>query len=93
MITYKRTSQGEWVAYAPVSEFRTDDGALRCRIEITKKSGETKVAYLDHLGRTFTVNGTDYCYGYLAIEAKPRKTARRRVRGYDDDFNQVDYGY
>lgn len=71
-VTYRKTKQGEWVAYGPASALRV--GA----VTVSKRSGETKVETVARLGRPFQVDGTAMVYGYLATDEAPRRTQRGR---------------
>jgi hypothetical protein len=72
-ITYRKTRQGEWVAFGPASVIRAG-----VTVTVTKKSGETKAETIKSAGRPFAVNGTQMAYGYLAPQAR---TASRPQRG------------
>jgi hypothetical protein len=58
-ITYRKTQQGEWVAYGPAAVMRK--GA----VTVTKKDGSIKTEHVGRLGKTFTVAGVPMVYGYL----------------------------
>lgn len=73
-ITYRKTQQGEWVAYGTTSAVRV--GA----VTVTKKDGSIKTEQVTRLGKTFTVAGVPMVYGYLAKSAPaPRRSARRNT--------------
>jgi hypothetical protein len=63
-ITYRKTKQGEWVAYGPRAEFPADyyQGKI---ITVVKKDGTARQEMLTGLGKVFTVDGTAMVYGYL----------------------------
>lgn len=61
---YRKTRQGEWVVMAP-----TTDLTAGATITVTKKSGETKTERIARVGRTFTVDGVEMAYGYIAAGA------------------------
>jgi hypothetical protein len=65
-ITYRKTKAGEWVAFGPAAIVRPGF------VTITKRSGESKTELVDRVGRTFTVNGAEMVYGYLAKTPAPR---------------------
>jgi hypothetical protein len=62
-ITYRKTKQGEWVAFGPVDALHVG------QVTVSKKSGETKTETVVRLGRVFQVAGADMVYGYLAPAA------------------------
>lgn len=58
--TYRKTRQGEWVAYGPADLVKPGASVV-----VTKKSGEAKTEHVATVGRSFTVDGVDMVYGYL----------------------------
>jgi len=62
-ITYRKTKDGEWVAYGPASEIKPDT-----QITVTRRDGKTKTEFVTSIGRPFAVNGQRMVYGHLAIE-------------------------
>lgn len=68
-ITYRKTRQGEWVAYGPAAALRA--GAT---VTVTKRSGETKAERIASVGRPFTAGGIQMAYGYLAPAAPVTQT-------------------
>lgn len=76
-ITYRKTRQGEWVAYGTTSAVRI--GA----VTVTKKDGSIKTEHVERIGKSFTVAGVPMCYGYLARSAPaPRSYQRARYESY-----------
>jgi hypothetical protein len=69
-ITYRKTQQGEWVAYGPAAAMRK--GA----VTVSKRDGSIKTEQVERLGKTFTVGGVPMCYGYLAKTAPVRSAGR-----------------
>lgn len=65
-ITYRKTKDGQWVAYGPADQIHT--GA---EVTVTKRDGTNKVETVKSVGRTFNVNGTLMVYGYLAASREP----------------------
>lgn len=61
MITYRKTSQGEWVAFGPASEIKAGSD-----ITVAKKSGERETRHVNAAGKPFLVDGVKMVYGYLA---------------------------
>lgn len=59
-ITYRKTRDGEWVAYGPAAAIRTNT-----YVEVTQKSGQTKREYIERIGRPFTAGGQQMRYGYI----------------------------
>lgn len=67
-ITYRKTKQGEWVAYGPAAEFFQTIGDRTIRrnyVTVTKRSGEADLRAVERTGRIFTVAGVEMVYGYL----------------------------
>lgn len=62
-ITYRKTRDGEWVAYGPAAAIRTNT-----YVTVTKKSGQSKREYIDRIGRPFTVAGAQMRYGYIGTD-------------------------
>lgn len=84
-ITYRKTKSGEWVAYGPATAIRVGT------VTVTKKSGETKTETVERLGRTFTVDGTEMVYDYLAKSAPtPRQSGRRHSGHYHTEADHED---
>lgn len=75
-ITYRKTQQGEWVAYGPASVMRK--GA----VTVTKKDGAVKTEYVERLGKTFTAAGCTMVYGYLAKSAPAPRRQQARYESY-----------
>lgn len=69
MITYRKTRDGQWVAYGPASEIKPDT-----TVTVTKKNGETKEEYIESVGKPFTVDGTKMVYGYIGTPPLPADT-------------------
>lgn len=87
-ITYRKTKDGQWVAFGPLSAFKETvqtpegpDTVTKASVVVTKKNGEAKTEQIARLGKPFDVQGVPHVYGYIAKSA-PR--ARRRY--HDDDF-------
>lgn len=72
--TWRKTKKGEWVAFGKAADLQA---ALDNDLPVTmvRKDGTRQVRDLDSVGKAFTVNGTQMCYGYLRPEARqaPRK--------------------
>ena len=75
-ISYRKTGKGEWVAYGPASQI-----IAGTTVTVTKASGETKTELVESVGRSFTANGQQMVYGYLAKSAPPVR------RSYGPDVN------
>ena len=65
--TYRKTKQGDWVAYGPAAHITAGT-----EIVITQKNGTQDIRTVERTGRTFQVDGTTMVYGYLA--ARTSKT-------------------
>ena len=77
-VTYRKTQQGEWVAYGPATAVRV--GA----VTVTKRDGSIKTEQVERVGKTFTAGGIPMVYGYLAKTAASRparSAARNRWQG------------
>ncbi len=68
--TYRKTKQGQWVAFGPASVIRVG------QVTVAKRDGTTKTETVESVGRTFTVDGVDCCYGYLAAKPVAHRTTR-----------------
>lgn len=85
-ITYRKTKQGEWVAFGPLAAFKeqviTPGGVDTITVDsvvVTKRSGESKVERIRDIGRPFTVDGVQMVYGYIAQSPRSnRRPARSR---------------
>jgi hypothetical protein len=64
MVSYRKTKQGEWVAFGPVNEIAAGV------VTITTRAGKQKTERVVRLGRPFEVDGVEHVYGYLAPKAK-----------------------
>jgi hypothetical protein len=76
MLTYRKTKDGQWVAFGPVAEVTV--GAVR----VTTKDGRIKDEQVVSLGKTFDVSGTPHVYGYLVAKAAPVAASRSRLSGW-----------
>ena len=76
MITYRKTKQGEWVAFGPVSE--VVEGGV---VTVTKRDGTTKREGIVRVGRAFSVDGVPHVYGYIEPRAPRRSRPRRASNG------------
>lgn len=77
MVTYRKTKQGEWVAFGPTSEVSAE-----CSVCVTKKSGERKTEFVVRVGRTFDVKGVPHCYGYLQRGSGSPRSYRRSAKDW-----------
>ncbi len=59
-LRYRKTKDGEWVAYGPAAELRPG------MVAVTKKDGTAKEEAVLRVGKPFTVDGVAMAYGYLA---------------------------
>ncbi len=75
MITYRKTKQGQWVAFGPATEITP--GAT---VTVTKSNGTTKTERIASVGKPFTVNAMAMVYGYLAPGAPSTTASARPVR-------------
>ena len=60
-ITYRKTQDGQWVAFGPASKI-----AAGRTIAIAKRDGTTKQEYIERVGKPFAVDGVPCVYGYIA---------------------------
>jgi len=65
MIQYRKTKDGQWVAFGPTSEVK------KGIVTVTKKDGTTKQEDVASLGKPFQVDGVEHVYGYLVKKAAP----------------------
>ncbi len=72
MLQYRKTKDGEWVAFGPVAELRPGT------ITVTKKSGETKRETVVRVGKSFNVDGIACAYGYLRPNTDTRRPFGRK---------------
>jgi hypothetical protein len=71
-ITYRKTKQGEWVAFGPARDI-----APGRTIHISKKGTRAvDTRRVEKVGKTFKVDGVECVYGYLAAD-RPARRARR----------------
>ena len=75
--TWRKTKQGEWVAFGTAADLKA---AANNDLPVTmvRKDGTRQDRTVTRVGKTFTVDGVEMCYGYLA----PEKPARREAPGY-----------
>lgn len=68
--TFRKTKAGEWVVCGPTAIVQP--GAT---VEVAKRDGSTKTVIIAHTGSTFSLDGTDCCYGHIApgSERKQRR--------------------
>lgn len=67
-ITFRKTRQGDWVAFGPASAVR------ECtEVTVTKRSGDAKRVYIERTGKTFQVDGLDMVYGYIGSTSSSRR--------------------
>ena len=69
--TYRKTKDGKWVAFGPVSVVRAG-----CSVLVTKKDGTDKYEYITRTGKPFEVNGQQMVYGYIGENARGRQDSR-----------------
>lgn len=60
--TFRKTKKGEWVAFGPAASIH--EGT----IAISKRDGTTTQRTVESIGKSFTVDGVQCCYGYLAAD-------------------------
>lgn len=80
MATYRKTKNGDWVAYGPATEVKPGD------VAVTKRNGTVDHVTVDSVGKTFKVNGVDHVYGYFA--PKPATRRRNADRGWCDECGE-----
>jgi len=72
VLTYRKTKDGQWVAFGPATEVTIG------QVQVTTKAGKAKVELVTRLGRVFDVGGVPHVYGYLAPKAAPVYAASNR---------------
>lgn len=66
MIQYRKTKDGQWVAFGPTTEVK------KGLVTVTKKDGtKKKEEEVSSLGKPFMVDGVEHVYGYLVKRAAP----------------------
>jgi hypothetical protein len=70
VITYRKTREGEWVAFGPAVAFRPGEPV----ITVTKRDGTTETRRVERLGNPFTVDGKPHLYAHLAPRETPPGT-------------------
>lgn len=81
--TFRKTKQGQWVAFGPTTALRVGS------VTVAKRDGSTKTVQVEKVGKSFAVDGVECAYGYIAddendrwmVERMPAATATRR-RGW-----------
>ncbi|MGH3300381.1 MAG: hypothetical protein ACRDOK_01660 [Streptosporangiaceae bacterium] len=73
-ITYRKTSNGEWVAYGP-ADILAGCARRGDRVGVTRRDGTEKLETIDHVGKTFTAGGLAMAYGYLARSTRRDSSA------------------
>jgi hypothetical protein len=62
-ITYRKTKDGQWVAFGPASEIQANT-----IVTVTKRDGTTKREMIASVGKPFTANGQQMVYGYISTD-------------------------
>lgn len=75
--TYRKTQQGEWVIVGSIDIVKVGE------VTVTKKSGETKVETVVRVGKTFTTDAGECCYGYTSTTLE---STERALRNGDESF-------
>jgi hypothetical protein len=78
-ITYRKTRQGEWVAFGPVSAM--PDLRNTSLIDVTRKDGGTDRWYVTRLGREFSAGGVPHVYAYLDRKVGKLGSSAGGIRG------------
>ncbi len=60
---YRKTRDGQWVAYGPAAEVVVGE------VEVTKRDCSTKRETIERVGRPFISDGAEMAYGYLRAPA------------------------
>ena len=90
-ITYRKTRQGEWVAFGPVTAFPAwTEKTTVALVTVTKKDGTLKTEYVERYGKSFQADGVECRYGYLR---KDDASPARRTRTYGYDFAEYAGGF
>lgn len=89
-ITYRKTRQGEWVAFGPKAAMWDTVYNKPCGwVDITKKDGTFDRRQITRLGRSFTADGTECCYAYLGTRYPvPGQHAPARRHGMCDECGE-----
>jgi len=94
-VTYRRTKNGEWVAYGPAHIL---EGAMlhNLPVTVTKRDGSTDVYTVTRVGRKFVVDGQYMAYGYghrqgdaptaRRTNTRPQRTRRCATGGNCSSF-------
>jgi hypothetical protein len=103
-LSYRKTKSGEWVVFGPVAEFQV--GSLRLgdvagngvtvralMLKVTKKDGSTKSETVRRLGRPFTADGVECCYGYTDQDRGAGDQTRAASRMYGMDMAEYGSGF
>lgn len=80
--TYRKTKNGTWVAFGPVTAFE------QTYVNVRKRNGDLECRRIESLGKSFTVDGVECCYAYLAYS--PPDQPRGRGGCGHHEFNGVD---
>lgn len=88
--TYRKTKNGTWVAFGPVTAFE------QTYVNVRKRNGDLECRRIESLGKPFTVDGVVCCYAYLAYSPPDRPRRRSREDYLEEygcghpEFNGVD---
>lgn len=85
VVTYRKTRNGEYVAYGPATIVR--EGV----VTITKRDGSTKQVMVSGVGRTFTVDGIGMRYGYIDSDITVPAPAPARKPAYAGQQHRTNY--
>jgi hypothetical protein len=78
-VTYRKTRQGEWVAFGPVSAMPELRPGVSPEITVSKRDGTVKTERVTDYGKPFQADGVKCVYAYLAKSAPaPRAASRSR---------------
>lgn len=66
---FRKTQSGEWVVFGPASQVHVGT------VTVAKRDGTTKVENVARVGKTFTVDGVECCYGYVGPAAATKTQA------------------
>lgn len=88
-ITYRKTRNGEWVAYGPAELIKAGED-----VEITTKAGKKSKKWIHSLGKTFEVDGVEMVYGYFEISSKigaDKEDVEAMMSGYGSPLRNYKY--
>lgn len=84
--TFRKTKQGQWVAFGPTTALRVGT------VQVAKRDGSTKTVIVEKIGRAFEIDGVECAYGYIADDTAERdeqRVADEHDRWMVDQMRQI----